>query len=186
MYACNGSRRFHVGNVKNPKFYDVLTSSLDRGEPLVEIGAYALLPNHPHFVLKQVFENGVSLFMQKVFTGYTMYFNKKNERTGALFAGTYKSKHVADDRYLKRLVPYIHCNPVELYEPKWKEGKGNLTKIEKWLRRYRYSSLPDFLGKSRPEKALLGESIFELFSSIQSVRETLAESQAYYAETYRG
>ncbi|HBI17341.1 MAG TPA: hypothetical protein DDY52_04330, partial [Candidatus Moranbacteria bacterium] len=45
--------------------------------PIVEIIAYCLNPNHYHFILKQLEENGITKFMHKLSTSYTMYFNKK-------------------------------------------------------------------------------------------------------------
>ncbi len=146
---------------------------------IVEIGAYALMPNHIHFVLKEIQEGGISLFMQKVFTGYTMYFNQKNERTGALFAGTFKSKHVEDDRYLKHLISYVHLNPAELFEPNWKKGSGYILAMEKSLREYQYSSLPEFIGIERPQKLLIASSVFELFDKIPTTQQMLQEARTY-------
>jgi len=146
---------------------------------IVEIGAYALMPTHFHFVLKEMQEGGIALFMQKVFTGYTMYFNQKNERTGALFAGTFKSKHVLDDRYLKHLVSYVHLNPAELYEPRWKENQANSLSIEKRLREYPYSSLPEFMGDVRPQRLLLGSSVFQLFDRMPSLQQMIRDAKVY-------
>src|SRR3989344_2776781 len=55
------------------------------GTPLVEIVAYCLMPNHFHLLIREVEEGGISKFMQKVTTGYTMYFNKRHDRSGSLF-----------------------------------------------------------------------------------------------------
>ncbi len=154
-------------------------SLLTNTRRIVEIGAYALMPNHIHFVLKEIQEGGISLFMQKVFTGYTMYFNQKNERTGALFAGTFKSKHVEDDRYLKHLISYVHLNPAKLFEPNWKKGSGHISNIEKGLREYQYSSLPEFIGIERPQKLLIASSVFELFDKIPTTQQMLQEARTY-------
>lgn len=150
--------------------------------PLVEVGAYCLMPNHIHFVLKEVEEGGIALFMQRIFTGYTMYFNTKNDRTGALFAGTYKSKHLSSDRYFKHAINYVHMNPVELYEPNWKTGAGSLSAIEEKLRAYKYSSLPEHTGIERPERKILGSEVFTLFDSPTSLSTMLFDAQAYYRE----
>ncbi len=79
-------------------------------EPLVEFIAYCLNPNHYHFVLKQVAEKGIEKFMQRLGTGYTMYFNDKNDRTGALFQGTYKAKHILTNEYLLHVTAYVNLN----------------------------------------------------------------------------
>ncbi|KKT80846.1 MAG: Transposase, partial [Parcubacteria group bacterium GW2011_GWF2_44_8b] len=67
---------------------------------MVDIGAYCLMPNHFHLLVRERNEKGISLFMQKLITAYTMYFNDKYRRKGRLFESSYKSIHAADDRYL--------------------------------------------------------------------------------------
>lgn len=83
--------------------------SVDK-KPYVEIIAYCLNPTHFHLLLKQVVESGISEFMRKLGTGYTMYFNKKHERVGALFQGKFKSVYVKDNNRLLYLSAYINCN----------------------------------------------------------------------------
>ena len=77
---------------------------------LVEIISYSLIPNHFHLLVREVSENGVSKFMHKIGTGYTNHFNYKNERTGYLFQGPYKSVLVDNDDYLNYLSAYIFGN----------------------------------------------------------------------------
>ena len=183
MYIGNSSNSIHLSNLPSTKLYDVLSSNtLDRGEPLVEIGTYSLMPNHFHFLLKEIREGGIPVFMQKVFTGYTMYFNKKNQRTGALVAGPFKSKHIPDDRYIKKLISYIHLNPIELFEPEWKEGVGNLSKIEEYLLSFPYSGLQEFLGLERLENKIVGNSLPLLFDSKPTTLEILEDAKEYYEE----
>lgn len=79
-------------------------------EPLVELVAHSLLPNHFHFLVKQITEGGISEFMKRLQGGYTSYFNEKNERSGALFQGKYKYKHVTKDDYFKTIFCYITFN----------------------------------------------------------------------------
>src|SRR3989338_7919325 len=120
------------------------------GDPLVEIVAYCLMPNHFHLLIREVEEGGISKFMQKVTTGYTMYFNKRHDRSGSLFQGRFKATHIADDRYLRYLISYIHLNPVKLIEPKWKEtGIADKVRAEQYLETYAPSSYLDYLDKKR-------------------------------------
>ncbi|HRZ30643.1 MAG TPA: transposase [Candidatus Paceibacterota bacterium] len=77
---------------------------------LVNIICYALNPNHFHFLLTPLVENGVEKFMQKLGTGYTMYFNNKLKRKGSLFQGTFKSVYVDSNEYLLHLSAYINLN----------------------------------------------------------------------------
>ncbi len=79
---------------------------------LVEVVAYCLNGNHYHLLLRQVADDGIVKLMQKIGTGYTLYFNQKNERSGSLFQGRFKSKHIGTDEYLKGLSAYINLNNV--------------------------------------------------------------------------
>jgi len=137
------------------------------GTPLVEIVAYCLMPNHFHLLIREVEEGGISKFMQKVTTGYTMYFNKRHDRSGSLFQGRFKATHIADDRYLRYLISYIHLNPVKLIEPKWKEtGIADKVRAEQYLETYAPSSYLDYLDKKRSENMILSrEALPEYFSS---------------------
>ena len=182
LYACNGTKTIRISDRRDSALASILSdTAIDRGEPLVEIDAYSLMPTHPHLVLKQLQDAGIARFLQKVFTGYTMYFNLKNGRTGALFAGVFKSKHVTNDDYLKRLVAYVLLNPAELFEPRWKEGIADLDRLEKTLSRYRYSSLPDFMGKERRENRIISP-IADLYDRVPALPDLLTDANAYYRE----
>lgn len=77
---------------------------------LVEFVCYCLNPNHYHFLLKQIAENGIEKFMHRLGTGYTKYFNNKIKRTGSLFQGRFKSIHIDSNEYLLHLSAYINLN----------------------------------------------------------------------------
>lgn len=77
---------------------------------LVNIVAYCLNQNHYHFVLEQVSEKGIEKFMQRLGTGYTMYFNNKYDRTGSLFQGTFKAVHIDSNPYLLHASAYVNLN----------------------------------------------------------------------------
>lgn len=78
----------------------------------VHILAYCLMPNHYHFLFKQTGDFGISEFMHKLDTSYTMYFNRNNNRTGRLFEQTFKAKIIDTDEALLHVSRYIHLNPV--------------------------------------------------------------------------
>ena len=81
-----------------------------KSKPLVRFIAYNLLPNHFHFILEQVVEGGISEFMRRLLGGYTWYFNKRNKRSGSLFQGTFKSKHIDSNEYLLHISVYVNLN----------------------------------------------------------------------------
>ncbi|OGE71980.1 hypothetical protein A2617_04900 [Candidatus Daviesbacteria bacterium RIFOXYD1_FULL_41_10] len=104
---------------------------------LVQILCYCLMPNHIHFLLKQVKENGISIFMSQLFNSYTKYFNTKYNRVGALFQGVFKSVLMESDEQLKHTSRYIHLNPVvagltnDLFSYNWSSYYDFLTGNEK-------------------------------------------------------
>lgn len=84
-------------------------------EKLVEIIAYCLMPTHIHLILKQLKENGISIFMGNVQNSYTRYFNTKHKRKGPLWEGRFKNVLIKTDEQLVHLTRYIHLNPVTGY-----------------------------------------------------------------------
>ena len=77
---------------------------------LVNIVAYCLNPNHYHFILEQVLDGGIEKFMQRIGTGYTMYFNNRYKRAGSLFQGVFKSSHIDSNEYLLHSSVYVNLN----------------------------------------------------------------------------
>ena len=94
----------------NIKKKDSLGRETSKSGKLVEIIAYALNPNHYHFILTPLVDGGISEFMKRLNGGYTKYFNQKYKRTGSLFGGTFKSIYIDSDSYLRFLSVYINLN----------------------------------------------------------------------------
>jgi len=86
----------------------------EKGETLVEISCYTLMPNHFHFIIKELTKNGISLFFQKILSRYSRYFNDKYTRRGPLFESRFKDKPIETDEYFEHLRTYILNNPVKL------------------------------------------------------------------------
>lgn len=117
--------------------------------PLVEVLAFALMPNHFHAILREIKENGISQYMQKM-GGYSTYFNKQYDRVGPLFQSRFKMIRIKDDVQLNTVFAYVHTNPIELWEPGWKEGKiKNPERAIKKLDEYLASSYNDYIGKPK-------------------------------------
>ena len=81
-----------------------------RTSKLVQLIAYCLNPNHYHLILTPLMEKGIEKFMQRIGTGYTMYFNEKYKRSGSLFQGKFKSKHINSNEYLVQVSSYVNLN----------------------------------------------------------------------------
>jgi len=115
---------------------------------LVDILAFTLIDNHYHLIVRGKTEKGITEFMRKLGTGYTNYFNNKNDRVGSLFQGKFKSVHVYIDAHLMYLPIYIHLNALDLQFPEWREGKiKDYKKAIEFLNNYKWSSYMDYTGK---------------------------------------
>lgn len=103
---------------------------------LVNIIAYCLNPNHFHLILQQVNKNGISEFLKRLTGGYAWYFNNKQKRSGVLFQGKFKAKHIDSNEYLLHLSAYVNLNnhvhklsgpTAKLSVSSWDEYIGNTT-----------------------------------------------------------
>jgi len=165
LYLCNGKipvRFEDLPNWKSGKFEElaktVFAERID--SPIIAIGAYCLMPNHFHLLIREISEKA-----------YTMYFNESRKRTGSLFQGRFKAEHADTDMYLKYLFSYIHLNPIKLVEPKWKEfGIVDRQRVKRFLFAYQYSSLPDYSGTTRECSKILNKKEFpDYFSTKKDV-----------------
>jgi putative transposase len=139
--------------------------------PLVKILAFILMENHFHLFVKEIQEDGVSMFMKRLGTGMTMHFNTKYKEVGGLFQGSYKAKVVDEERYAQYLSVYIQVkNAFELYPTGFARAIQEFDKAYEWATAYPYNSLGDYMGtrySSIIDKDILGE----LFSSPKQYKE---------------
>jgi putative transposase len=170
LYLANGHEPVRIENIRrNEQGRTLLKRVMETPpqKPLISVAAYCLMPNHFHLLVREESESGISRFMQKLSTAYTMYFNKKYERSGTLFQGKYKSRHAESDRYLKYLLAYIHLNP----------------HTSKTARIYEYSSYADFVGIERPQGRILNTSVLPLyFESARDFKKEMREWLSYRDE----
>ncbi len=161
LYVCNSTKAVDINTHFQGRKSLLELFGTERDDTLVEIGLYCLMPNHFHILVREKVEGGLSKFMGKLATAYSMYFNKKNNRTGTLFEGRFKAKHANADEYLKYLFAYIHLNPVKIIDPEWKEnGIGDRDGAKKYLAEYSYSSYLDYMGTKRIEGKIINKSAF--------------------------
>lgn len=86
--------------------------------PIAETYAWCLMKNHFHFLVRIKEEHELQetksphQYFSNLFNAYTKAINKKYNRHSSLFQRTFKRKLVDDETYLKKLILYIHNNPV--------------------------------------------------------------------------
>lgn len=181
LYLCNDGKPFDRSNFLRLSHAEIFSRS--RKRELVAIGCYSLMPNHFHVGFQEIEEGGSSRFLQKLGTAYTMYFNAKYDRVGALFIGPCRSRHIGTDRYFRQVVQYIHLNAAEIFEPKWKNGTVKNTRaLERHIKEYTFSSLWDYVNTPRPERMILNSEAAKFIKDGLSPLSTiLAEAGEYYA-----
>ena len=172
LYVANSDDSLRLDNLINilhKNYQEIFYCK--RGKQLVSIGAWCLMPNHFHILIKEEIEGGITKFMRKLSVGYSMYFNIKYQRTGSLFGGLFKSKNISDDRYFRHLFGYVHLNPLDLEFSEWEGlvGEKNPKAWQEFLNKYPYSSFMDYIGIERCENNILNKEAFpEYFSSNKS------------------
>lgn len=108
--------------------------------PIAETFSYCLMPNHFHLLIKTKSDKELALSIPSgfkdpmgsfdfahrfgnLFNSYAKAFNLQNERRGSLFFESFKRVNTNSDDYFRRLVIYIHMNPVK---------HGFVNKAEEW------------------------------------------------------
>ena len=176
LFLCNSGKSIVFRDVPVGDTY-----KYDRGETLVDIGAYCLMSNHFHLLLHEKIGGGISLFMLKLLTAYSSYFNRKHGRSGGLFEGKFMATNADIDEYLKYLISYIHLNPMKIIDPNWKEnGIKDREVAKQHLSAYPYSSYLDYVGTDREEgKTLNREAFPEYFESLKEFEQFIDEWLAF-------
>ena len=131
-------------------------------DPLVNIMAFTIMPNHFHLVLEELDEDGrgIPKFMLKISSGYSKYINAKYDESGSLFEGTYKAVVVEKDSHFNQLAYYVMVkNTFEVYPGGFKKACKDFDKAYKWAStEYPFTSLGDYAGER--ESPIITKSIF--------------------------
>ncbi len=147
--------------------------------PVCEVYAYCLMPNHFHFLIRvkskeeiqsfvkvsnfdkadndkqekglHTFDSLVSKQIGKFISSYSQAYNKFTDRHGALLESPFKRKRIETEEYLKNLIIYIHLNPTD--------SKQN-------FETYPFSSFSSILSNSKTN--LMREEVITLFGDIEN------------------
>ena len=164
------SKKHYVGPSRS---YIVSHIEGDRRKLLINLHAFALMPNHHHLLVEQLRDGGITLFMRKLQAGYARAFNEKHKRSGYLFQGRYKDVHISSDRQLAHLVCYIHSNPLDLWKKNWKEkelSKSEIKEALRFLEKYRWSSYLDYSGIRNFPSVIDKKFLLEFFDETEGYK----------------
>lgn len=155
--------------------------------PIADTLAYALMPNHFHFVvrvreidvLKRTFpkfetleklseqSNFLSKQFSNLFSSYTQSFNKMYQRKGSLFMKNFKRNQITSETHLKRAIIYVHRNPVH---------HGFTDRIKDWS----YTSYESHISEKPTQ--LAREQVMKLFGSETQFKEAHENAQMDWLE----
>jgi len=135
---------------------------------LLEIVAYCLMPNHFHFLVKQLQDDGIFNFMRLSQNSYSHYFNLKHQRKGGLFESRFKAIRIETEAQLLHLSRYIHLNPYSSY----------VVKDFNALLKYPHSSLSEYLGLSQTSFCQK-EVVLNQFTSLNAYKKFLYHQADY-------
>lgn len=141
----------------------------------VRLHAFVLMDNHYHLIL-ELSETNLSRAAQWLNVSYSVWFNRRHERSGHLFQGRFKSVVVDPGQWGLELSRYVHLNPVRV-------GRLGLGKVEQQriragastapeaktvrerlsrLRRYRWGSYRAYTGLGKQPDWLECETVLSL------------------------
>jgi REP element-mobilizing transposase RayT len=157
--------------LENESYYHFLRLYAKYVDPVAETFAWCLLKNHFHLLVRiknknEIDENQLtynttekpkvidpSRQFSHLLNAYTQAINKRHNRTGSLFETTFERKIVADEKYLRKLIFYIHNNPVH-------HG------FVKQMSLYPWSSYETVMS-NKPTKLMRAE-VIELYSDLEN------------------
>ncbi len=156
--------KYHMKNkgLRNPYF--------DR-ERLVDIHGWCLMKNHYHLLVSECVEGGVAKFSKKLNIGYANYFNERYKRSGSLFQGRTKKKHINKDAYFLHILNYIHFNPLDYFSgaEEWRAMRiADVAMAIEYLKEYKWSSYSDYCGIKNFPSILTTELFNEVFGNVEN------------------
>lgn len=141
--SINSSIKFSKFKTLKQKEHEKIQSEImNRDTFKIDIVSYNLMPDHYHFIIKQVRERGIITFMANILNSITRYYNILNDRKGPIFLTQFRSKKIYTEEQLVYISRYIHTNPY---------ADGVIDEIDD-IFNYPYSSIKSYIGYKNIEK----------------------------------
>jgi putative transposase len=156
--TCRGNERkaIFADETDRISFVDRLQLSVETYGGVVH--SYVLMDNHFHLILETHLGN-ISELMRHFNVSYTVWFNRRHNRTGHLYQGRYKAILIEADAYLMALSRYVHLNPVKIKSMADMGVKDQTA----YLKGYRWSSLRGFLYLRKREPFVNYSRVLDYF-----------------------
>jgi hypothetical protein len=118
----------------------------------ISLIAFSLSEQGFDIAIKNLEDGILSVYMHRVLTAYSKYFNKKYNKKGHVFAGPFQSMHIKNKDDLLRTSAEIHSSPKESNDAFW-------------------SSLHDYVDTNRWGELLNTDLILSQFKNEASYRD---------------
>jgi REP element-mobilizing transposase RayT len=148
------------------KFLTILKTNFEKYE--CHCYGFILMKNHYHLLIRPS-GNTLSPLMRVINNTFARYINKTRKRRGYVFFDRFKSIPTRDINYVKKLILYIHANPLRAQIVSSVEELGNFV----------WSSHIALMNKYNPFPWLNRDYIAALFSSHNSKNNYLNELTRY-------
>ncbi len=135
-------------------------------ERSIKLVAFVLMSNHFHLLIQNLDDSILSVYMHRVLTAYSKYFNAKYHKKGHVFEGPFKAVRVKNNTQLLHLSAYIHKNPKEIKA--W----------ENTYNKYPYSSYQDYIGLNRWGNFLSTDIVLKQFKDQVKYKDFVITSTA--------
>lgn len=130
MLRGNGGQLIFFDDLDRTRFCMIMQKAAEEHQMVIH--AYCFMSNHIHLILEPS-TIPLSKGVHALAGSYAQYFNRRHKQRGHLFQDRFKSILIEDGEYLKRLVRYIHLNPV----------RANLVSLPQM---YNWSSYCTYIG----------------------------------------
>ncbi len=156
----------------SPALQSDVLEKIKKQEQTIKILAFAIMPNHFHFLLQQEKENGIAKFISNFSNAYAKYYNTKHKRNGHIFQGRFKAVFIENDEQLIHVSRYIHLNPVV----------SSIIELTK-LKSYRWTSYTEYITP-QPNSMVSTELINSMFLRDKSYEKFVEDHVSYARELH--
>jgi putative transposase len=191
----NERRSIFRDNPDREHFLELLAELPERFGTMLH--AYVLMPNHFHLVLETP-EANLSRSGQWLNVSYSVWFNRRHQRSGHLFQGRFAAILIEDDAGLQEVGRYVHLNPVRVKRLGLDRGRREAGKVGlvaaasaevvaerlATLRTWKWSSYPAYAGQAVAPRWLYCEVLGSLCGG-RSVKERQAALREYTEQAVR-
>jgi len=132
----------------------------------IELTAFVLMSNHFHILVQNLEDGILSVYMHRVLTAYSKYFNAKYNKKGHVFEGPFGAIHIKNNTQLLHLSAYIHKNPKEISD------------FKETYYKYPWSSYQDYIGLNRWGNLLSTETVLKQFKDQTTYKNFVTSSIA--------